>query len=173
MIYYYIRNSAKLGLKSLVNVPTTEVCQMSTRAMVWLAAVSTYAFIAFIAGLFGPLNWFIAPIFGFTFCKWSGWRMVWTMSLSLLLGGSLGWLWVSSYIVPFHVSLLGSTFTVLLFLGGALACQLKHSIKGRPGSDTPSNPSSGGNSMFRRLLPKWRQEDRNSSRLQASVIPTA
>ena len=146
---------------------------MSTRVIVWLAVVSNYAFIAFIAGLFGPLNWFIAPYLGFMFCKWGDWRLVWTMSLSLSLGGLLGWLVTGSYIVPFYQLLLGSTLTVLLFLSGALVYQIQSFIRSKGEGSTPSDPSSSGNSMFRRLLPKWKQEERNPHHLQSAAMPTA
>lgn len=130
------------------------------------------AVIGFIAGLCGPVAWLLVPSMGYHFYRWNGgWRSVLMFSISLLLGGHVAWLLVAGfYLVPFTWLMMSNIVTTALFLGGAIFARLRQ----RAAVDTPSNPSSGGNSMFRRLLPKWKQEDRdNANRLQASVIPTA
>jgi MFS family permease len=136
-----------------------------------LVMICVNTVIGFFAGLSGPVGWLLAPGIGYHFYHWSGWRDVPTFSIGLLLGGHVAWLLVLGfYLVPFTWLMMSNSVTTVLFLGGAIfAC-----LRQRAVADTPSSPSSGGNSMFRRLLPKWKQEDRNdSNRLQASVIPTA
>lgn len=147
---------------------------MSNRTMVWLSVMLAHAVLGFIAGLFGPVNWLFAPFFGYSFRKEAEWSVVMSFAVSLFVGGSLSWALYYEPIMHFPLFLIGSTLTVLLYLGGALYYDLRNFIRIKRAGSAPSNPSSGGNSMFRRLLPKCKQENRdNVNRLQASVIPTA
>jgi hypothetical protein len=150
---------------------------MNNRQMVNLAFLSCWIFLGFLANLLFPAAWLAAPIVGYGTRRYycHSWTVVILISTGLFLGGLVAWFFLALEMFGFFGSLIGATTTVTLFLAGALACQIQILIEDRHDkhhdTDTPSDPS-GGSSVFRRLLPKWKQDDHDSHHLQTSVMPT-